>query len=288
MKLASILIITAATQAVIGQRITSRARILKKSSLSRRRQQQLTASMSMSTSMSYSNLVMMGGGSKSSKESGCNENTSTSSDWPIASQKRQGQRDDRRGFVNPNRSQTEEDKERAQKTGQSNRRGCDQVDPYGGFGQRDYDARREAIRVRTCERFGENCRYSTVNSECYNGCVDEIGSRGAARNASDGGQRVDQECARQCIIGGDLQSQESVSDGEVVSLRKQRHRYRQQLNELSTSMSYSNLDMLRGSKSSKGDTPTPTFFPTVSPSLSPSLSPTLSPSFTPTYSPTTL
>ena len=146
---------------------------------------------------------------------------------PNASQKRQGQRDDRRYFNDPNRAQREEDKERAQKTNQASSRGNRATDPYDDSqGQRDYGARREATRVRRCERTGAGCRYSGPNSECYNDCVDDIGSRGAARNNPDGGQRVDQECSRQC---------------RFIDLRKQRHRYQQQLNELSTPMSYSNI-----------------------------------------------
>jgi hypothetical protein len=116
-----------------------------------------------------------------------------------ASQKRQAQRDARREIDNPNRSQREEDKERARKTQQSEKRGNRSTDPYDdSSGQRDYDARREATRVRTCERTGDSCRFSGPNSWCYNDCVDDIGSRGAARNGRNGGQRVDQECSRQC------------------------------------------------------------------------------------------
>jgi len=116
-----------------------------------------------------------------------------------ASQKRQAQRDARREIDNPNRSQREEDTERARKTKQSERRGNRSTDPYDdSSGQQHYGARREATRVRTCERTGDSCRFSGPNSWCYNDCVDDIGSRGAARNGRNGGQRVDQECSRQC------------------------------------------------------------------------------------------
>merc|ERR1712007_56114 len=128
-----------------------------------------------------------------------NGNSNGNPDKQNASQKRQAQRDARREIDNPNRSQREEDKERARKTQQSERRGNRSTDPYDdSSGQKDYGARREATRVRTCERTGDSCRFSGPNSWCYNDCVDDIGSRGAARNARNGGQRVDHECSRQC------------------------------------------------------------------------------------------
>ena len=128
-----------------------------------------------------------------------NRNSGGNPNKQNASQKRQAQRDARREIDNPNRSQREEDKERARKTQQSERRGNRSTDPYDdSSGQRDYGARREATRVRTCERTGDSCRFSGPNSWCYNDCVDDIGSRGRARNGRDGGQRVDQECSRQC------------------------------------------------------------------------------------------
>merc|ERR1711971_278958 len=118
-----------------------------------------------------------------------NRNGNSNSNKPNAAQKRQSQRDARREIDNPNRSQREEDKERARKTQQSERRGNRATDPYDDTqGQRDYGARREATRVRTCERTGDSCRFSGPNSWCYNDCVDDIGSCGAARNARNGGQ----------------------------------------------------------------------------------------------------
>jgi len=117
----------------------------------------------------------------------------------IASQKRQSQRDNRRARDNPDRTEREEAKERARKTRQSEDRGRGEVDPYNDrHGNPDYDRKREATRIARCERDGRNCNYSGPNSVCYNDCVDDVGSRGRARNGPNNGERANQGCARQC------------------------------------------------------------------------------------------
>ena len=114
-------------------------------------------------------------------------------------QKRQSQRDSRRARDNPDRTEREEAKERARKTRQSEDRGRGEVDPYNDrHGNPDYDKKREATRIARCERDDRNCNYSGPNSVCYNDCVDDIGSRGRARNGPNNGERANQECAREC------------------------------------------------------------------------------------------
>lgn len=117
-----------------------------------------------------------------------------------AAQKRQEKRDARRAINNPNRSQAEENKERARKTEQSRKRGNDSVDPYSGEGSRDFGRNREIKRGINCEQNGEGCNYSGPNQDCYNDCVgfSELSDRVCARKC----EYIDAECNEDCRDDG--------------------------------------------------------------------------------------
>lgn len=105
-----------------------------------------------------------------------------------ASQKRQEQRDERRSYDNPDRTQEEENKERARKTRQSESRGS-RADPYNtDHGEEDFGRNREAKRIVDCERNRSSCNYSGPNSWCYTDCQQ-------TRNGSD---RANRACSEQC------------------------------------------------------------------------------------------
>eukprot|EP00580_Thalassiosira_gravida_P004270 CAMPEP_0201624768 /NCGR_PEP_ID=MMETSP0493-20130528/827_1 /ASSEMBLY_ACC=CAM_ASM_000838 /TAXON_ID=420259 /ORGANISM="Thalassiosira gravida, Strain GMp14c1" /LENGTH=286 /DNA_ID=CAMNT_0048094651 /DNA_START=115 /DNA_END=975 /DNA_ORIENTATION=+ len=121
-----------------------------------------------------------------------------------AAEKRQDKRDAKRARDNPNRSQSEEDAERARKTDQSRKRNDPSVDPYsggdGGNGSRDYGKNREAKRATKCERNGEGCNYSGPNQSCYNDCLSgtSLGDRVCARKC----KYIDTQCNENCRDDG--------------------------------------------------------------------------------------
>mmetsp|Transcript_38970 Transcript_38970/g.81536 ORF Transcript_38970/g.81536 Transcript_38970/m.81536 type:complete len:278 (-) Transcript_38970:103-936(-) len=117
-----------------------------------------------------------------------------------AAEKRQEQRDARRARDNPNRTQSEEDAERARKTDQSRKRGDPSVDPYSGNGSRDFGRNREAKRAANCERNGEGCNYSGPNQSCYNDCLSgtSLSDRVCARKC----KYIDTECNEDCRDDG--------------------------------------------------------------------------------------
>mmetsp|Transcript_11652 Transcript_11652/g.20471 ORF Transcript_11652/g.20471 Transcript_11652/m.20471 type:complete len:264 (+) Transcript_11652:78-869(+) len=116
-----------------------------------------------------------------------------------AAEQRQDKRDKRRAKTNPNRSQEEENNERARKTRQSEKRGKPDADPYSG--NRDFGRDREAKRVARCEIDGVACNFSGPNEECYNDCLafDGIPDKACARQC----KYIDTNCYEDCRGDGD-------------------------------------------------------------------------------------
>ncbi|KAL3776365.1 hypothetical protein ACHAWO_005964 [Cyclotella atomus] len=78
-----------------------------------------------------------------------------------AAEKRQANRDERRSYSNPNRSQAEEDAEAARKARQARNRGAE--DPNNGWN----NSARNARNRRRCEEYGVNCNYSSDTGDDY-------------------------------------------------------------------------------------------------------------------------
>lgn len=124
-----------------------------------------------------------------------------------ASQKRQRNRDAKRATNDPDRTQAQEDAERARKTRQSESRDDPSVDPYSNKkgNAEEYGRKRETNRIANCERNGEGCGYSGVNSMCYNDCLDNRSSSRA------------EVCAQTCRYIGAVCYDDCRNEGSTVA-----------------------------------------------------------------------
>lgn len=112
------------------------------------------------------------------------DDDSSSRGKPNAAQKRQSQRDKRRSYNNPSRSQREEQNERDRKNRHSRNRGNRCSDPSEpGCGNDNYPRNREAQRNQRCNGKGRSCNYHRVNPD------DEPNGRRRGR---------DRDCLRDC------------------------------------------------------------------------------------------
>jgi hypothetical protein len=83
-----------------------------------------------------------------------------------SAQKRSANRDRRRSYTDPNRSQAAEDRENARKREQARNRGNASTDPNDRrFGNRNFQRDRNARNRNRCATRGANCNYSGTSHD---------------------------------------------------------------------------------------------------------------------------